>query len=285
MNSKQEYSPASTPWAPRSTDYTDVNDCDNGAVIWSAAARCRFHLSRSDGSAFRRPPSSRRQVYQEVRSEAGEIRELLTTLFFCHGSHGKHGNVTATATTACLTTDSTDYTDVNDCDNEAVIWSAAAWCRFHLSRSDGSAFRRPPSSRRRVSQEVRAEPGEIRELLSVSCSTLYSLHFNFLAQRGTAPGDSGVLTLYGTKRTNHALFAEHVAGSETSVLTHGHGRDVREWRLKPLRPDNHWLDCLVGCAVAASIQGVALGGVHQPIEAPPQRKRVSLDEIQHRRRV
>ena len=90
--------------------------------------------------------------------------------------------------------------------------------------------------------------------------------------------------LYGTKRTSHALFAEHIAGSETSVLTNGHGRDVREWRLKPLRPDNHWLDCLVGCAVAASIQGVTLGGVHQPIEAPPRQKRVSLAEIQRRKR-
>ena len=105
------------------------------------------------------------------------------------------------------------------------------------------------------------------------------------ARLATTPGDRGALTLYGTKRTNHTLFAQHVAGSETSVLTHGHGRDVREWRLKPLRPDNHWLDCLVGCAVAASIQRVTLGGVHQVIESPPRRKRVSLDEIQHRRRA
>ena len=55
------------------------------------------------------------------------------------------------------------------------------------------------------------------------------------ARLATAPGDRGALTLYGTKRTNHALFAEHVASSETSALTHGHDRDVREWRLKPQR--------------------------------------------------
>ena len=35
-------------------------------------------------------------------------------------------------------------------------------------------------------------------------------------------------------------------------------RTVDEWKLRPTRPDNHWLDCLVGCAVAASIQGAAL---------------------------
>jgi len=160
-----------------------------------------------------------------------------------------------------------------------------------LSKGVGiTAGRKPMSAYRRKPGETHGHhwyfpsirrSGEFRHIL---VDTNYWKSF-IHARLATTPGDRGALTLFGTKRTNHALFAQHVAGSETSALTHGHGRDVREWRLKPLRPDNHWLDCLVGCAVAASIQGVTLGGVHQPIEAPPRRKRVSLDEIQHRRRA
>jgi hypothetical protein len=64
------------------------------------------------------------------------------------------------------------------------------------------------------------------------------------------------------------------------AVTHGHGRDVQEWKLKPSRPDNHWLDCLVGCAVAASICGVKLPGM----DARPgrQRKRYTQDDFRRK---
>ncbi len=84
-----------------------------------------------------------------------------------------------------------------------------------------------------------------------------------------APGDPGALTLFGKTANEHALFAEHIAGSETWTLTHGQGRDVQEWKPRPTRPDNHWFDCLVGCAVAASISGVSLPGM----DAKPKRQR------------
>jgi len=57
---------------------------------------------------------------------------------------------------------------------------------------------------------------------------------------------------------------------------------VDEWKLRPTRPDNHWLDCLVGCAVAASIQGAALAGIDARSAA--QRQRVRLSELQRGRR-
>jgi hypothetical protein len=100
------------------------------------------------------------------------------------------------------------------------------------------------------------------------------------ARLSVTPGDPGALTLFGKSASEHALFAEHIAGSETWTLTHGHGRDVQEWKLKPARPDNHWLDCLVGCAVAASICGVKLPG-H---EARPgrQRKRYTQDDFRRK---
>ena len=80
------------------------------------------------------------------------------------------------------------------------------------------------------------------------------------ARLATLPGDKGALVLFGKKPEHHRLFAEHVADSETYVVTAGQGWTVHEWRPKPSKPDNHWFDCLVGCAVAASMAGVKAPG-------------------------
>ena len=53
------------------------------------------------------------------------------------------------------------------------------------------------------------------------------------------------------------MFAAHMT-SEFRVPTEGRGRKVDEWQLRPAKPDNHFWDALVGCAVGASIQGVRL---------------------------
>jgi hypothetical protein len=97
------------------------------------------------------------------------------------------------------------------------------------------------------------------------------------ARLSVVPGDPGAMTLFGKSAHEHGLFAEHIAGSEGWTLTHGHGRDVQEWKLKPSRPDNHWLDCLVGCAVAASVCGMRVPGM----DAKPgrQRKRYSQEDF------
>ena len=102
---------------------------------------------------------------------------------------------------------------------------------------------------------------------------------SFVHERlGRAAGEPGALTLFGKAASEHLLLAEHVAGSETYVLTAGHGRQVQEWRQRPERPDNHWLDCLVGCAAAAS-----LAGVQMPGEAPRrQRKRYTQEDLRRR---
>ena len=55
----------------------------------------------------------------------------------------------------------------------------------------------------------------------------------------------------------HRLLADHLT-SEFFVRTQGRGREVDEWRHRPERVETHWLDCLVGSAVAASVVGVDL---------------------------
>ena len=93
--------------------------------------------------------------------------------------------------------------------------------------------------------------------------------------------DFGCLSLFGDKADLHRLFADHLT-AEYRVKTEGRGRTVDEWKLRPERSDNHWLDCLVGCAVAASMQGVVLPGTEgKPAEKRP---RLRLSELQGRRR-
>lgn len=103
----------------------------------------------------------------------------------------------------------------------------------------------------------------------------------FVAQRwAVGMGDPGCLSLFGVEPRRHRLFAEHVT-SEYPVRTSGRGRELDEWSLKP-GLDNHWLDCLVGSAVAASIQGAKLFG-EEVGDRRRGRKRVKLSELQGRR--
>lgn len=74
----------------------------------------------------------------------------------------------------------------------------------------------------------------------------------------TAPGDPGAFTLFGKEPKEHDLVAEHLVASEyydelTSKKT---GQTVCEWKQLPHKPDNHWLDCVVGCMALASMEGV-----------------------------
>lgn len=92
---------------------------------------------------------------------------------------------------------------------------------------------------------------------------------SFVHARLAVPfGDRGCLSMFGDTPERHRLLAEHLT-AEYRVKTEGRGRTVDEWKLRPERGDNHWFDCLVGCAVGASVLGVTLPGT----EAVPTHKR------------
>jgi hypothetical protein len=86
------------------------------------------------------------------------------------------------------------------------------------------------------------------------------------ARLRVALGDRGCLSLFGNDASRHRLLAEH-ATAEYPVTVQGRGRTVDEWKLRLGVADNHWWDCLVGCAVAASIQGCRLAGVPTAVHA------------------
>lgn len=103
------------------------------------------------------------------------------------------------------------------------------------------------------------------------------------ARMATRIGDGGCLTLYGREPLIHELLAEHLT-AEYYIATEAKtsGRVVNEWKVKPNRTENHWFDCLVGCAVAASMLGVKLAGTVSAAGAGGRAVRLSdIQKVKH----
>jgi len=99
---------------------------------------------------------------------------------------------------------------------------------------------------------------------------------SFIHTRLAVPmGDPGCLSLFGRSAERHRLISEHLT-SEYRVKTQGRGRTVDEWKLRVDGLDNHWLDCLVGAAVAASMQGATLFGTETKATPRPRLKLSAL---------
>lgn len=108
----------------------------------------------------------------------------------------------------------------------------------------------------------------------------------FLVERlEVAPTERNALTLYGAhgKRVNHTMLADHCVSEYAEVLSSDKtGRSVKVFKAKPGRPDNHLFDCLVGCAVAASYEGIKLEGTGEE-PAKKKRERITFAEMRRRR--
>ncbi|HNO80560.1 MAG TPA: phage terminase large subunit family protein [Phycisphaerae bacterium] len=99
---------------------------------------------------------------------------------------------------------------------------------------------------------------------------------SFVHTRLAVPmGDPGCLSLFGRNAEKHRLLSEHLM-SEYRVKTQGRGRTVDEWKIRVDGIDNHWLDCLVGAAVAASMQGATLFGTETKAAPKPRLKLSAL---------
>lgn len=96
------------------------------------------------------------------------------------------------------------------------------------------------------------------------------------ARLSTATADHGCLSLFGKAGEDHRMLSEHLT-AEYGVQVEGRGRKIVEWKERPGRPDNHWLDCLVGCAAAASMQGVQI--LSKPAVAKAARRRRAVSYL------
>jgi hypothetical protein len=137
--------------------------------------------------------------------------------------------------------------------------------------------------------EYRAQPGEQigtnwmipragpREVRYVKADVNYWKGFAN-ARLALPIGTKGGITLYGSKSTEHRLFADHIF-NEAGTPTEGQGRQLVEFRPRPgAGSDNHLLDTLVGCAVGASLVGCGKtnGEQKRNVRRPSYRKPVYL---------
>ena len=93
----------------------------------------------------------------------------------------------------------------------------------------------------------------------------------------TARGDVGRLEINGSAE-EHQTLCDHLSAERCTVVE-ARGRRVDEWTARPGR-DNHWLDCLVGSAVGASIAGARLATTTGTRKT--EVKRVSFRELMKR---
>jgi len=105
---------------------------------------------------------------------------------------------------------------------------------------------------------------------------------SFVWERLTCPlGGRGVLTLFGDRTTDHTMFGDHLAAEYSSPKT-VRGVVFDKWETCPRpgvdKPDNHFLDTLVGCAVAAGVTGLVWRPTESVLVKKPK-KRVDIEDL------
>lgn len=117
---------------------------------------------------------------------------------------------------------------------------------------------------------------------------LYVMCASWFTAGATPEGDVGSLSLSGEERERAALAKHLTAEYRVAVKREDSERRVDEWKIRRGRPDNHWFDCLVGCAVGASMSGAVLptsrNAEPESTERRSAPRRVSFAEIQRERR-
>jgi phage terminase large subunit GpA-like protein len=132
-------------------------------------------------------------------------------------------------------------------------------------------YRRSPGDRLGLNWKIPHVKGQ-RAVRHVFYDTNFWKSFVF-ARLATSQGSPGCLSLFGDNPVAHRMLADHLT-AEYCIRVESHLRAVDEWRLRPDRHDNHWFDALVGCAVAASIQGLALAE-RAEVQSPQARRKLS----------
>ncbi len=78
----------------------------------------------------------------------------------------------------------------------------------------------------------------------------------------TSIAETGSLSLFTGAAGQHTLFAQHLTAERVETKTAKYGQ-VDIWKEKPGAGDNDFFDCVVGCAVIASVEGITAAGVEQ----------------------
>lgn len=97
----------------------------------------------------------------------------------------------------------------------------------------------------------------------------------------TGMGGLGCLSIWGKSPRVHRTLAEHLCSERPTEKTKKTGDVFAKWNLLPGRP-NHWLDCVVGCHVAAARLGCELKETQSAEKKKPKRKKQTLSSVFNR---
>ena len=162
-----------------------------------------------------------------------------------------------------------------------LLYASKGFARTTTSHGIGE-WKKRPGERAGYHWRLTKEEGERTRCVQFDPDMWKSYLFGAL---NTPPGGRNGIFLYGKSAGAHEMISHHFA-SEYSVPVTIRGKTFDKWSVRVERPDNHLLDCLVGNAVAVSVQGLqwqqgALSGQYSP---PAKRSPVRLSEIQSARR-
>lgn len=88
-----------------------------------------------------------------------------------------------------------------------------------------------------------------------------------------APGSATCIYLPGTKLIEHPLLSLHLLSEYRAELVGSlTGRKVEAFYVRPDQKENHFWDCLVGCAVGASVSGLRFSAATAAGERPEEAK-------------
>lgn len=143
--------------------------------------------------------------------------------------------------------------------------------------------------------EYQAKPGEVKHDhviittprgFAVSWAKMDANYWkSFIAARLRQQlGSPGALTFHGESRkdADHEMLADHLC-AERATLAQQKGRKVMVWEMLP-GTENHWFDCLYGCAAAAATLGVSLDG-QSKVKRPNPSQRPTLGAMKNGRRA
>lgn len=107
---------------------------------------------------------------------------------------------------------------------------------------------------------------------------------SFVASRLKLPlGSKSSFTLFGARPDEHRMFADHCT-AEAFTRKIGPSRAADIWKLKPGRTENHWFDCFVGSAVAASSVGCQVLDAGKVGIQPTKKRNLAEEQAEARRK-
>ncbi len=125
-----------------------------------------------------------------------------------------------------------------------------------------SEWKKQPGQKRGLQWVAMRAPGKEKVRLLIYDTNFWKSYAH--SRLSTELGDAGALSLYGTTKTardEHTMFADHCVAEYRT--------EDGQWKLPVSKPDNHLLDCLTGCCVAADYEGISV----TPASRTTKRKR------------